>query len=471
MKLRKYILLSAVALSIASCDTDLVPRGQSVLGSANELEYLLNGFYVSVKPITDLGIVVNETYGGESRTVKTQINNGNTLAAAYLTYDESVNRSSLSDTDTRYTSLYKNINNLNIIIRKIDDATGDAATKARVGAEAHVFRAYMYYLAANIYAAQYDEATAASTGGIVYTTNYDVEPKPQLPLNEIWANILDDCRDEYIDLLPDTAPFNRCTRATGNAIKAKILFQMKRYADALPYALEAISLNPAIEDRRGIESSGIWTVSYTDPNNLLYIPVTHPRSAIPTYDQLTLETVALFEPGDMVTEYAYYAASVKGNPNYLAWNASYGRRDSGIDGCLEYSYGGSYANPWGITVERVMYLAAECMLRADRISDAMNLINQVRENRIHASVYAPLSASTKQEAMEILQRVKFIENLASYENFIDRKRWNTEKDYRKTITRTIPEVGTYTIAPQSPLWIMPIPAQVFLNNPNVKPNI
>ena len=118
-----------------------------------------------------------------------------------------------------------------------------------------------------------------------------------------------------------------------------------------------------------------------------------------------------------------------------------------------------------------MYLAAECMLRADRISDAMNLINQVRENRIHASVYAPLSASTKQEAMEILQRVKFIENLASYENFIDRKRWNTEKDYRKTITRTIPEVGTYTIAPQSPLWIMPIPAQVFLNNPNVKPNI
>ena len=248
---------------------------------------------------------------------------------------------------------------------------------------------------------------------------------------------------------------------------------MKRYPEALTYAQAALRLNSNIEDRRTIEAAGTWTASGADPNNLIYIPALSfaQRSSCPTYEQLSVETVDLLEPGDMVKDYAYMHAAYKGYASYLAWNKTYGKRDSGVDGSMEYAYGGTYLNPWGITVERIIYLAAECMIRGGKISDGMGLINDVREKRIHPDVYQPMEASTEAEAMKLLQRAKFIENIASYENFFDRKRWNSEPAYKASITRTLPDIGTYTVSPESPLWIMPMPIQVFQNNPYVTPNI
>ncbi|MDE5635074.1 MAG: hypothetical protein K2I52_02045, partial [Muribaculaceae bacterium] len=89
MKITKYLLTVTLLSIMTSCDTDIVPRGQSVLDTAEELEYLFNSLKISEKPATNLGVVVNEDYDGLAgvRPVKTQISNENTLAAAYLTYN------------------------------------------------------------------------------------------------------------------------------------------------------------------------------------------------------------------------------------------------------------------------------------------------------------------------------------------------------------------------------------------------
>lgn len=470
MKMKKYILTVALLSIMTSCDTDIIPRGQSVLDTTEELEYLFNSLKISEKPATNLGVVVNEDYDvlAGVRTVKTQISNENTLAAAYLTYNESTDRNALNTTDSRYVSLYKNINSFNIIIAKADGSKGDANLKTRIKAEAHLMRAYMYYLVAGIYAAQYTPETASGTGGIVYTTSYDATPQPQLKLDKVWENILADCNDEYINALPDDAPYNRCTKATGNAIKAKVLFQMKRYDEALTYAREALRFNSTIEDRRTIEETIRWNLTYDSPNNLIYIPETYPYRAGLVYEKLTLETAELFEPGDMVRYYGYNAT--KPTPGKELWSED-GYYYSGVRGCLIFQSGTVYDNTWGITVERTMYLAAECLIRTGHIEEGMDIINTIRENRIHASIFQPLEASSENEAMAILQRAKFIENLGTYENFFDRKRWNTEDKYKRVITRTIPDLGQWSIQPDSKLWIMPMPVQVFQNNPGVTSNI
>ena len=72
--------------------------------------------------------------------------------------------------------------------------------------------------------------------------------------------------------------------------------------------------------------------------------------------------------------------------------------------------------------------------------------------------------------MEELQQAKFIECIATFENFFDRKRWNTEEKYKKNITRHVPDSGDYTITPESPLWVFPFPVQVMNNNPTFKQN-
>ncbi|MDE6449313.1 MAG: hypothetical protein K2L41_04445, partial [Muribaculaceae bacterium] len=138
--MKKYILTVALLSIMTSCDTDIIPRGQSVLDTTEELEYLFNSLKISEKPATNLGVVVNEDYDvlAGVRTVKTQISNENTLAAAYLTYNESTDRNALNTTDSRYVSLYKNINSFNIIIAKADGSKGDANLKTRIKAEAHL---------------------------------------------------------------------------------------------------------------------------------------------------------------------------------------------------------------------------------------------------------------------------------------------------------------------------------------------
>jgi pentatricopeptide repeat protein len=121
------------------------------------------------------------------------------------------------------------------------------------------------------------------------------------------------------------------------------------------------------------------------------------------------------------------------------------------------------------------YVAAECYIRTRQIQKGLDLINKVREKRIEPDAYKPFTASTEQDAMALLQRAKFIECLATYDNFFDRKRWNTEADYKETLTRhiTLKQSGKtmeFSIAPDSKLWIFPFPLNATRNNSNLTQN-
>ena len=80
------------------------------------------------------------------------------------------------------------------------------------------------------------------------------------------------------------------------------------------------------------------------------------------------------------------------------------------------------------------------------------------------------SGLTEQQAMKLLQDAKRVEFLNSFENFCDRKRWNSETDYAETLTRDMGTYGTYSIRPDSPLWVFPFPANAVNHNPSLTQN-
>lgn len=129
----------------------------------------------------------------------------------------------------------------------------------------------------------------------------------------------------------------------------------------------------------------------------------------------------------------------------------------------------SYTNIFGITTERMYYTAAECYIRTNQIDEGLELVNTVREYRIHPDYYEEFKASTEEEAMTLLQKAKWIECISTYENFFDCKRWNSEEKYKRTITRQLP-TGTYSIDPDSPLWIFPFPANAVRYNSSLTQN-
>lgn len=471
--MKKTYVHAAIAislLSLVSCDIEMVPKGQTTLESAQEIEYLLNYISLKTAPASDLGVIVNECYGQEFTTVQELIGNINTLNSIYLSYNEGIDRANITATDNRYSAIYSAINTLNIALGKIEAVDGDAAIRSRVIAEAHVKRAYLHFLAANIYAKQYDEATAATNGGIAYVTDYEMDTKEQLSLARCYELMLGDLDDSYIDALPDNATVVRCSKATGNAIKARVLFQMKRYPEALVYAERALALQDDVEDRHYMMEEYAWRLLPTSPNNYLYISSAGESWWCPFVDNLSLETVAKFEPGDFTIDYGYSGTP---NPGEEIWSSMYGYYTTGVYGSLCFMGYDTYKNPYGLTVEQIMYIKAECLIRsgsASGVQAGMDVINDIRTYRIDPVKYTVWSASTEREAMAYLQRAKFIENISTCENFFDRKRWNTEADYKESITRDIPGVGTYTISPESPLWVLPFPASVTQNNPTFSQN-
>ena len=153
-------------------------------------------------------------YGQEFSTVK-QAHQQHQHAPLLISLLQRESRQgNLASKDSRYTSIYSAINTLNVALGKIDAATGEQSIKQKVIAEAHLKRAYLHFLAANLYARQYDAATASQNGGIAYVDNYDMDQKTQIPLDQVYERILEDLDDKYIDALPSTASVTRCSRAT-----------------------------------------------------------------------------------------------------------------------------------------------------------------------------------------------------------------------------------------------------------------
>ena len=103
----------------------------------------------------------------------------------------------------------------------------------------------------------------------------------------------------------------------------------------------------------------------------------------------------------------------------------------------------------------------------------MAVLDKIRVNRIDPDIYLPLEGTVDNETDAIfhLKQTSHGENIYSCYNFINRKRWNQlEEKYQETIVRELEGIGTYTMAPDSPMWIFPFPANAVNNNPNLTQN-
>lgn len=119
-----------------------------------------------------------------------------------------------------------------------------------------------------------------------------------------------------------------------------------------------------------------------------------------------------------------------------------------------------------------MYLIlAECAINKGRIDEAMGYLDMIRVKRIATSHYKPLlgNVTTKTDAIAALKRTAHGEYCYSIWNFITCKRWTILDDYKETRTREL--LGkTYTLTPESDMWVFPFPVTVISQNPNIKNN-
>jgi len=472
MKKIIYGLTLVVFTMLAGCEkfTDIQPKGKNLLSSVNDLNMLLNEMYsdfysprattlTSVVYFTDIGILANEPI--------------KTFNHALLFWDETIDRAALRPTCNVYEPIYRLIGRtFNPVIAKADGASGDRKLANRYKAEALVLRAWFHYLSANYFAKAYNPATASTDGGVPYLLETDLisQPIKKYTVAETYDLMLKDLDAAFkLDALPNEGVNKqRVGKAFAYAVQARVLLSMRRYEEALVAARASLAINNHIDDHNqmlidyplavGSPTPKIWSrPAFSSREDLFNVP------SSPTFCWHAPEVLDIFETNSVLQNYMptqgkislpYDLGDYFGMPGVLGvWDL---RATSEISAA-------------GLTSVDMRLVEAECLLHLDEVSDAKDKLEEIREKRIITDLYAPSTASAKQQVFKLLKQLYRSENWCTLKDLIDLKRWNTYPEYAENLYRTI--LGTtYTLTPESKLWIWPFPQSATNLNPGLTQN-
>ena len=82
-------------------------------------------------------------------------------------------------------------------------------------------------------------------------------------------------------------------------------------------------------------------------------------------------------------------------------------------------------------------IKAECLARKSQLTDAMDVLNEVRKTYILPEKYQPLSVSAEAEAIQYIRQAKDNQLIFSIVPFGDARRYNAEGTYARTLTKEI----------------------------------
>jgi hypothetical protein len=456
----------ALLLTLFGCAefTEIEPKGKNLLGTVADLDQLLNYRYAGgTLAFNEFSVLVNDLYP-QLENIPNMISAPvKTLNSILLTWDDTEDRAALTQMDYLYEGFYSIIGKVaNPVLLMADDVTGDRDLANRLKAEAYVLRAYFHYLLVNIFAKAYDPATAATDGGIPYAKENDQlsAPNPKYTVQKVYDFILDDLQAAHdLNALPnEPANLMRVGKAFAYAVEAKVRMSMRTFPGAATAAANALVIRNTVEDHRnnlvagtsmlGVPGDYFTRPEIQSPEDYFYV-----SSSFLLYNGLTQDLSNAFENGHI-----FYKSVEKLN--------AYASMFYGMDCDLLFSQK-TYLNAYGLSTVDMLLVQAECKLRDNDVTGAMAILNDLRAKRVEP--YTAAMAANAAEAFALLKKVSRTEGWLGPRNFINLKRWNTEDAYKETLTKTL--LGnTYSLPPNSPLWVFPFPQNATGYNPNLTQN-
>jgi starch-binding outer membrane protein, SusD/RagB family len=356
------------------------------------------------------------------------------------------------DQDFMYNSTYARILQMNIILSKIDAAQDSAGQKDIVRAQAQINRAWYYLQLANLYGWDYQATTAASDLAVPLVLSPDANALPsRATVQQVYDQVLQDLLAAVAAPgLPGMgATIVQPGRAAGFGLLATTYLYMGNYQQAEAAADSALAIHNTLWN---------YNTSYFKPNNLL---------------DLSQNPEILL--GRLCMDYNFYA--IYTGPFYISptLDSLLGSNDTRFT--KNFNSGGDYTISNGqylifnysITTPAVLLIKAECMARRGDSTDAIGLLNQLRQNRLIN--YTPLAGNVDvlTEVLNERRRELFYHGGS---RLFDLKRLNRDSQFAQTLQRVADDGVTVvaTLAPGSPRYLMPFAPIIVANNPNIVQN-
>lgn len=467
-----YILPVILILGLAACENyvDITPTGKKTVDSTDTYYDLIvlpnRAYYPSA-----FALLSDNVWAKESNIIGNEFISWDGIN---MTFNEAANRKDLSDNNL-YENCYAYILRSNIVISLIDDSEGDKDTKELAKAEAKIMRAWDHFIVVNTFAKAYNPETAASDGGVAIVDKYDLEATPtKATVAKVYDFIIKDIEEALPYLQENPVNVYHPSKAFGYALAARVYLFHRDWKKAKEAAEESLKLNNSLIDYIALGDGGGPTKVTTyakggNPEILNYAYMGgYSDNLTYTYGMLSPEMVQLFGQND---ERMNLFFKTTGNSIYYfdegsgaaLWNSS-------------ITYSKFQTMSVGMRTAEVYLILAEAKARLKDISGSVKVLNQLREKRIRGAEAVLPEPATEREMMQAIIDERRKELISGFSRFWDLKRYNTEAEYAKTITRVFPLVSTdveqktYTLKPDSRLYIIPFPVAVREKNPNLTLN-
>lgn len=454
-----YILPVILILGFAACENyvDITPTGKKTVDSTDtyyELIALPNRAYHPAA----FALLSDNVWSKESNIIGNEFISWDGIN---MTFNEAANRKELSDNNL-YENCYTYILRSNIVISLVDASLGDKDVKELAKAEAKIMRAWDHFILINTFAKAYNPETAATDGGVAIIDKYDLEATPtKSTVAQVYDFIIKDIEEALPYLQEEPVNVYHPSKAFGYALAARVYLFHRDWKKAKEAAEESLKLNNTLIDYIDLGAKGGPTKVTTyakggNPEVLNYAYMGGPTEVLAfCYGMLSPEMVQLFGQNDeRLNQFfktsdnsVYYFDEGSGA---ALWNTS-------------ITYSKFQPMSVGMRTAEVYLILAEAKARLKDIPGAVQTLNQLREKRIKGAEAVLPEPATERAMVQAVIDERRKELISGFSRFWDLKRYNTEADYAKTITRTFPLVSTdvekktYTLKPDSRLYIIPFP--------------
>lgn len=309
-------------------------------------------------------------------------------------------------------------------------------------------RAYAFYNVAQIFAPAYDSMSAATDLGIPLRLTPDINPvSVRSTVKDTYAQIEKDLdeAENLLPVIPPSANRNRPSKPAALAMLARMYLSMRAYGRAGSCADSCLELYRSLIDYNSLSTTSV--VPFTRLNDeTLYQSIFFPTS--------TQVLRAIFYPSVVVDSMLYgsYAA------NDLRCQLFYKKNDAGYIN-INGSYGGSIYPFSGLATDEVYLIRAECRARAGDKDGALTALNTLLQTRWVAGTYINFTAVTPMEALDTILLERRKELAFRGLRWTDLRRLNKDAGRTTTLTRIL-NGQTYSLAPNSLLYVLPIPPDV-----------
>lgn len=356
--------------------------------------------------------------------------------------------------DVGYTTSYLIVRNSNIVLEglgKIGLSATNAAAYHIVEGHARFVRAFMFFNLLNVYAKQYQEATAATDPGIPLRTFSDIN----ILVGRSSVKTSYDFIINELKLAAEILPVNalvlmRPSKPAAYALLAKVYLQKGDYSNAskccdsvLRYKSQLLDFN----DGTLVTSTNYRFPAFNkgNPEILYYAEGTATLTASPN----TSYNVCFAETG---LYNSYSNDDLRKTTFYNLIN--------GVQAKFQGAYTGNRNIFSGLALNEVLLMRAECRARLNDLNGCLADINGLLKNRYKTNTYTDNTAATPDSALVFVlnERRKELPNTGQV-RWEDLRRLNLDSRFARTLTR-INNGITYTLPPGDPRYVFPFTAKI-----------